>query len=175
MLVCREAKRTGTRTHSPCAQTSSTLFLSMPPQEKLRWSISQRRGASLRRFLVKCGLSAGSYWATGIYVMRGVYPRMTLTGSLSIVQLRIPVGAAPSRRYVQDGPERHQVGRTAWILSGILSAAPAWQRGLPICRRHSREFGDIRLQGRPRSADRTRSPAAVSNAYGSRTLQEKDY
>src|SRR6266404_2117199 len=35
---------------------------------KLRWSISQRRGASLRRLLVKCGLSAGSYWATGIYV-----------------------------------------------------------------------------------------------------------
>jgi hypothetical protein len=33
-----------------------------------RRSISQRRGASLRRLLVKCELSAGSYWATGIHV-----------------------------------------------------------------------------------------------------------
>ena len=34
-----------------------------------RRSISQRREASLRRLLVKCGLSAGSYLATGIYVV----------------------------------------------------------------------------------------------------------
>src|SRR5260370_35196483 len=32
----------------------------------------------------------------------------------------------------------------------------------PICRRHSGEFGDIRLQGRSRSADRTQSPMRVS-------------
>src|SRR5258707_1520025 len=80
VLVCREAKRTGTRTHSACAQTSSTLFLSMPSPEKLQWSISQRRGASLRRFLVKCGLRAGSYWATGIFKARMTPMRANIVG-----------------------------------------------------------------------------------------------
>src|SRR6266403_1892193 len=37
----------------------------------------------------------------------------------SIIQLWIPVSAAPLGRHVKDGPERHQVGRTARILAGI--------------------------------------------------------
>src|SRR6476469_8643469 len=108
----------------------------MPPHDWLRRSISQRRGASLRRLFVKCGLSAGRYWAAGTLVLRGrdraatcfekcLFERAFLsmepvvTGSLLVTQLRIPIGAASIRRHVQNGPERHQIGRTARILSGI--------------------------------------------------------
>jgi hypothetical protein len=63
---CRKAKRTGTDTHSPCARNSSTSFLCDAAIENSRCSISQRRGASLRRLLVKCGLNAGRYEAREI-------------------------------------------------------------------------------------------------------------
>src|SRR5437588_333987 len=57
-LPCREAN--GTLAHTPCAQNGSTLFpLKCPWPNKLRSSISQRRGASLRRLFVKCGLNTG--------------------------------------------------------------------------------------------------------------------
>src|ERR1700722_2484111 len=36
-----------------------------------------------------------------------------------IIQLRIPIGAAPFRRHVEDGPQRHQVRCAARILSRI--------------------------------------------------------
>ena len=53
-------QRTGTRTHLRVAQNSSTLSpLDAACRTNSRRSISQRRGASLRRLLVKCGLSAG--------------------------------------------------------------------------------------------------------------------
>lgn len=61
VLVCRELTgRTRTITHSPYIQTRSTWFLfAAAPDRKFRGSISQRRGASLRRLLVKCRLSTG--------------------------------------------------------------------------------------------------------------------
>ncbi len=91
----REIKtRTRTGTHPPCIQTGPTLFPfqaalddvrssgtferwpARDDQRKFPQSISQRCGASLRRLLVKCGLSEGGCWA---WVMRA----------------RIPTGRAP--------------------------------------------------------------------------------
>src|SRR5271170_5695037 len=78
MIVCPEiVTRNCTRTHTPCIQNGSILFPFQAAFErlnanlremsrgarKLRLSVSQRHGASLRRLLVKCGLSAGGCWA----------------------------------------------------------------------------------------------------------------
>ena len=39
--------------------------------------------------------------------------------SAAIFELRIPVRAAPFGRHIENGPERHQVGRAARILAGV--------------------------------------------------------
>src|SRR3954453_17164180 len=60
--------RTNSVSHSPRVQNDSTLVLfcsSIAWEPKFRRSISQRRGPSLRRLLVKCGLSAGGCKAAG--------------------------------------------------------------------------------------------------------------
>src|SRR3979490_1188058 len=93
-MVRRAAKRNGTGTHSPRVHNDSTLFLSMPPHGQLRQSISQRRGASLRRLLVKCGLSEGGCWAIEISYAnaRGIpaHLRSQRQNLSSIIQFRIP-------------------------------------------------------------------------------------
>src|SRR5205823_12491103 len=81
-LPCREAN--GTLTHTPCAQNGSTLFpLKCPWPVKLRFSISQRRGASLRRLFVKCGLNTGRCKAcrNAVLPARMIRTRVGVAGS----------------------------------------------------------------------------------------------
>src|SRR5689334_12495283 len=40
----------------------------------------------------------------------------------SVSELRIPIRAAPLRRGVENGPQRIEFGRAAWILTGIGGA-----------------------------------------------------
>src|ERR1700726_2385571 len=43
------------------------------------------------------------------------------SGSPTILELRIPIGSASLGRRIENGPDRHEVGRAARILAGIRS------------------------------------------------------
>src|SRR5450759_3009208 len=73
------------------------MVLFAAPDRKFRSRISQRRGASLRRLLVKCGLSPGGCWATQIPIRKG----------------------AGTPAHLRSRALGHQIGRAALILTGI--------------------------------------------------------
>jgi hypothetical protein len=64
----------------------------------------------------------------------------------------------------------------SWLdLSVSMRPLPQCGLNVPICRRPRRRIWPVALQARPRSADRTRSPAAISQKTGVFQMSAGDY